>query len=70
MSTTIAGDATEGPQRFFTVSQLAVRWQRSKRQIIRDIERGELIVHKFGKSVRVAPEDVLLYEAIRRKKKT
>ena len=49
---------------------LAERWQRDKRSIDRDIKCGNLIVHKFGKSVRIAEGDVLLYEALRRTKKS
>ena len=55
-------------QKFYTMRQLAERWQRDKRSIDRDIKSGNLIAHKFGKSVRIAEDDVLLYEAIRRKK--
>ena len=56
-------------QKFYTVKQLAERWQRDGRSISRDIKRGDLAHHKFGKSVRISEDDVLLFEAIRRKKR-
>jgi excisionase family DNA binding protein len=55
-------------QEFLTILQLSVRWQLSQRQIKREIERGTLIAHRFGRSVRIAKEDILLYEATRRRK--
>ena len=68
MSTFDTPKTAVGIQKFYTMRQLAERWQRDKRSIDRDIKSGNLIAHKFGKSVRIAEDDVLLYEAIRRKK--
>lgn len=48
--------------RFLTVKQLAARWQISARQIHRIIADGELKVHRFGRSVRIAIEDIELFE--------
>lgn len=48
--------------RFLTVKQLAIRWQISPRQIHRIIAEGDLKVHRFGRSVRIAIEDVELFE--------
>ncbi|MBN8911750.1 MAG: helix-turn-helix domain-containing protein [Rhizobiales bacterium] len=48
--------------RFLTVKQLATRWQISARQIHRIIADGDLKVHRFGRSVRIAIEDVELFE--------
>ena len=69
MSTMDTPKAIPGSQKYYTMRQLAERWQRDKRSIDRDIRSGNLVAHKFGKSVRIAEDDVLLYEAMRRKKK-
>ena len=68
MNTTETPKTRPGAQKFYTMRQLAERWQRDKRSIDRDIRSGNLVAHKFGKSVRIAEDDVLLYEALRRKK--
>lgn len=47
---------------FLTVKQLAIRWQLSERQVHRIIADGGLKVHRFGRSVRIAIEDVELFE--------
>lgn len=49
-------------ERFLTVKQVAARWQISERQVHRFIAAEQLAVHKFGRSVRVAENDVLLFE--------
>jgi excisionase family DNA binding protein len=48
--------------RFLTVKQLAARWQISTRQVHRIIADGGLKVHRFGRSVRIAIEDIELFE--------
>ena len=68
MTTTDTQKSAHTAQKFYTLRQLAERWQRDKRSIDRDIRSGNLVAHKFGKSVRIAEDDVLLYEALRRKK--
>lgn len=47
---------------FLTVRQLAARWQISARHVHRIIERGELRVHNFGRSIRIARNDIELFE--------
>ena len=69
MSMTETPKAGSSTQKFYTMRQLAERWQRDKRSIDRDIKSGNLVAHKFGKSVRIAEDDVLLYEAMGRKKR-
>lgn len=51
-----------GGTRFLTVKQLAIRWQISERQVHRIIADGGLKVHRFGRSVRIAIEDIELFE--------
>jgi excisionase family DNA binding protein len=48
--------------RFLTVKQLAIRLQISERQVHRIIADGELKVHRFGRSVRIAIEDIEFFE--------
>ena len=69
MSTTKTDTPRPSQQRFYTMKQLAERWQRNKRSIDRDIKNGDLTVHKFGKSIRISEDDITIYEAINRKKK-
>lgn len=52
----------ERTSRFLTVKQLAARWQISTRQVHRIIADGDLKVHRFGRSVRIAIDDVELFE--------
>lgn len=47
---------------FLTIKQLAARWQISQRQVHRIIKSGELRVHHFGRSIRIAIEDIELFE--------
>lgn len=48
--------------RFFTVKQLAARWQISERQVHRFIRNGALVAHRFGHSLRIAEDQVVLFE--------
>ena len=48
---------------FYTVAELAIRWNLSERHIRRQIASGELIVHRFGKVVRVSAANAALFEA-------
>ena len=47
---------------FLTIEEVAKRWQISRRQVHRYIRSGDLKAHYFGRSVRIAIEDVLLFE--------
>jgi excisionase family DNA binding protein len=47
---------------FLTVREVARRWQISRRQVHRYIKSGDLKVHHFGRAVRIAMDDVLLFE--------
>lgn len=50
---------------FYTVAQLAIRWSICERQIHRYIDSGELIATRFGRSIRISPEQVARFEASR-----
>lgn len=47
---------------FFTITQLAERWQCSEKTVRRKIDRGELPAHKFGGLQRIGGVDVSDYE--------
>lgn len=50
---------------FFTAADVAERWGMSERHVRRLIDDGELPAHCFGRAVRVALGDLLIYEASR-----
>jgi excisionase family DNA binding protein len=52
---------------FLTVRELTARWKMSRRQVDRYIESGELEVHRFGRSIRISMDDILLFELRRRR---
>ncbi len=51
---------------FWTVSQIAQRHQSSEKKVRREIERGHLAAHCFGRQIRVSSKDLLAYERLRR----
>ena len=51
---------------FYTLKQVAARHCESERTVRREIARGNLIAHHFGKSVRVSKADLVNYERLRR----
>lgn len=52
--------------RFFTVDQIAMRWQTSKKTVRRRIESGALTIHRFGSLIRVSYSDLIEYERTQR----
>ncbi len=53
---------------FYTVSGIAQRWDCSEKHVRREIKKGNLVGHRFGKLVRVGDADLLRYERQNRKK--
>ncbi len=51
---------------FFTVRQIADRWDCSEKKVRRVIGSGELVVHRFGDLIRVSHQDLMTYERIKR----
>lgn len=49
-----------------TINGVAVRCQVSPRSVRRWIDDGELIVHRFGRSIRIHPEDLNTFIKTRR----
>ena len=60
-----------GPQsttlrRFYTIQEVSASLEVSSRTVSRWIARGELIAHWFGRSVRIADDDLRIFLARRR----
>jgi excisionase family DNA binding protein len=51
------------PVPFLTVKDIAVEFQVSERTVWRWIDAGELVVHRFGHAVRIAPADRDTFQA-------
>ena len=51
---------------YFTPAQYAARVQLSTKEIYREIQRGNLIAHKFRRWWRISVTDGLNYERLRR----
>ena len=54
-------------QRFLTVRRVAEQVDHSERQVRRWIAAGELVVHHFGRSIRIAQADLDAFIAMRRR---
>ena len=51
---------------FHTVNEVATRWSSCERSVRREIKAGNLVAHRFGRSLRVSEEDLRAYERLRR----
>ena len=52
--------------RFWTVPEIADRWQCSERHVYRTISSGQLTAHRFGRLVRVGEVDLKVCERVKR----
>ena len=66
MSKDSARAVTDMTRDFWTIKQLADRWQCSEKKVQRMIAKGDLIAHRFGRLVRVSQGDAITYERINR----
>ena len=57
---------TEMTRDFWTIKQLADRWQCSKKKVHRLIAKGDLVAHRFGRQIRISRGDAINYERIHR----
>jgi excisionase family DNA binding protein len=48
---------------FYTVADLATRWNLSQRHVRRLIEQGEIPVHRIGRAVRISMANAAVFEA-------
>lgn len=62
------GTSKVGPsaERFHKLAHVSEQIDRSVRDLYRDIAAGKLIVHRFGRAVRVAEGDLARYLAAHR----
>ena len=51
---------------YYTIAQVAERWQCSEKHVRRLVEAKELVAHKFGNLLRVSDDDLLRYERMNR----
>lgn len=51
---------------FYTVRQIAERWQCSEKTVRRLIERGELVAHRLGGRHRISEADLVAHERVNR----
>ena len=51
---------------FYTVKQIAERWQCSEKTVRRLIDRGELVAHRLGARHRISEADLTAYERVNR----
>ena len=51
---------------FLTIPQVAAHWQVSTKKVLRLIQKGELIAHKFGAQWRIAHADLVNFERLHR----
>lgn len=51
---------------YWTVAQIAERWQCSEKKLRRLLKKGELIAHRFGGQLRIAEADLRSYERLHR----
>ncbi len=49
-----------------TLQDVSARWQVSLKSVRRIVARGELKVHRIGVQIRISPEDVSIFEKLRR----
>ena len=66
MSQDTAPAVTDMTRDFWTIKQLADRWQCSEKQVQRLIAKGDLVAHRFGRLVRISHGDAITYERINR----
>lgn len=53
-------------ERFYRLQDLAQEWGLSLRELYREVAEGSLVVHRFGRALRVAASDKQAYLAARR----
>lgn len=51
---------------FYSIKELAARWDMSERHVRREVDNGNLQAHRFGKTIRISAESLAIYEATRR----
>lgn len=53
---------------YHTVKEVAARWSSCERSVRREIKAGNLVVHRFGRLIRISDQDLEVYERLRRER--
>ncbi len=51
---------------YHTVKDIAARWDTCERSVRREINKENLVAHRFGGLLRISDEDLRIYERLRR----
>ena len=55
-----------GAKHFFTLADIADRYDVNTRTVRRWVVAGELVAHRFGRQLRISAEDLGTFEKLRR----
>ncbi len=55
-----------GPKHFYSLPEVANRYDVSVRTVRRWIKNGELVAHRIGRQLRISAEDLKTFEKLRR----
>ena len=55
-----------GAKHFFTLADVADRYDVNIRTVRRWVDAGELVAHRFGRQLRVSATDLAVFEKLRR----
>lgn len=55
-----------GPKHFYSLFNVADRYDVSVRTVRRWVDAGELIPHRFGRQLRISATDLAVFEKLRR----
>ncbi len=55
-----------GPKHFYSLPEVANRYDVSVRTVRRWIKNGELVAHRIGRQLRISAEDLRTFEKLRR----
>lgn len=59
-------ESCSGPRHFYSLSDVADRYDVSVRTVRRWVDAGELVAHRFGRQLRISAEDLGTFEKLRR----
>ena len=59
-------NSTSASERFFTLADVAERYDVNVQTIRRWVDAGELIPHRFGRQLRVSAENLKTFDKLRR----
>ncbi len=63
---TASQESCLGPKHFYSLPEVANRYDVSVRTVRRWIKNGELVAHRIGHQLRISAEDISTFEKLRR----